>query len=208
MKIMIATPVADGSCRIEYMTSILMVCKVLTVQGVDWDYITLSGDQFIGRARDRLVHSFLSSDYTDLVFVDSDIAFKPHELIKLLNHDVDVVCGNYRKKGVIDSTFVCDVEDTTIHSNGLVKARMVATGFLKLRRSVFAREVPEYLFEGTGMIKQFFPFGPQDGRFVGEDVSFCRQHKGDLWIDPSIKLDHIGTKAYTGEYLDQLTTKE
>ncbi len=199
MKVMIATPVADGSCRIEYMTSILMVCKVLTKQGVEWDYITLSGDQFIGRARDRLVHTFLQYDYTDLVFVDSDIAFTPDSFIKLLNHDVDVVCGDYRKKGPIDTTFVCDITDKTIHENGLVKADMVATGFLKIRKAVFDRDMPEYFVDGTGTIKQFFPFGVSNGCFVGEDVSFCRQYKGDLWVDPSINLSHIGTKSFTKE---------
>ncbi len=201
MNVMIATPMFDGTCRVEYATSIVMICKVLTKQGVDWDYMTLSGDQFIGRARDRLVDVFLKGDYTDLVFIDSDISFTPDSFIKLLNHDVDFVCGNYLKKSEIEHRFVCDISDSTVHKNGLIKADMIATGFTKIRRSVFDSMTPEetYLIEGSGEVKQYFPFGTKDGRFVGEDVSFCRNYEGDLWIDPSIKLAHIGTKSYTKE---------
>lgn len=183
------------------MISVMMAGKILTQAGIEWDFYVRSGDQYIGRSRDTLVHFFMQTDYTDMVFIDADLAFSPEALLKLLTHDVDVVGGTYLKKD--DSGYACTVLNNKIHSNGLIKAEMLPTGFLRFRRQVFEREVSKYISEGKE-IKQFFPFGNINGRFVGEDVQFCREYEGDLWLDPDITFNHIGARYHTGNYFESL----
>ena len=197
MKVIIATPMFDGTCRFEYMISVLMGCTVLTKLGIEWDFFVRSGDQYIGRSRDALVHNFLKTDATDFIFIDSDLGFPPESIAKILKHDVDVVGGAYLKKD--DSGFCCTVLNKERHSNGLIKAEMLPTGFLRFRRRVFEREVDTYQSEGREL-KQFFPFGNINGRFAGEDVQFCREYDGDIWLDPDITFNHVGTKSFVGNY--------
>ena len=204
MKVVVATPMLDGSCRFEYMISVLMACQVLNKAGIEWDLFIRSGDQFIGRSRDNLVYNFLRTDYTDLVFIDSDITFSPDAIYRLLHHDVDVVAGVYLKKD--DSGFACTVQNNEIHGNGLIKAEMLPAGFLRLRRDVFEQPRKKYTSEGR-TIKQFFPFGVINEKFVGEDVQFCREYDGDLWIDPTITLGHVGTLQFTGNYLEGISNE-
>jgi len=58
----------------------------------------------------------------------------------------------------------------------------------------------------------FFRFsdGP-NGECIGEDFHFCtawRNLGGDVWIDPSIKLEHVGEHAFTGTIAEVLVAAE
>ena len=49
----------------------------------------------------------------------------------------------------------------------------------------------------------FFPSTLQDdGALLSEEFGFCKRWRatgGRIWIDPTIRLQHVGTHTYTGD---------
>jgi hypothetical protein len=49
----------------------------------------------------------------------------------------------------------------------------------------------------------FFDFELKDGHYVGEDYLFCdraREQGFEVWIDPTIKLGHMGVHEFEGSF--------
>jgi FkbM family methyltransferase len=57
-----------------------------------------SCDPSVERARNVLTANFLAGDCTHLLFIDSDIAFTPRDVQRIISHDEDVVGGIYPLK--------------------------------------------------------------------------------------------------------------
>jgi hypothetical protein len=54
-----------------------------------------------------------------------------------------------------------------------------------------------------------FDCGVEDNHYYSEDWMFCSRWTkmgGDIWVDISINLTHIGIERYSGSYLSQLVT--
>ena len=103
----------------------------------------------------------------------------------------------------------------------IVEAEFLATGFMRIKRNVFERMAQAYpeLKYKENVVKtmnrkieeayDFFGMGIDDtrGRYTTEDYMFCKRWRdigGQLWIYPDIDFDHIGRKAYTGNFHEYL----
>mgnify|MGYP000341873540 CR=1 FL=1 len=60
----------------------------------------LFNESLITRARNYLVDEFLRSDFTHLLFIDSDIHYNPQDVIAMLALEKDVIGGPYPKKSI------------------------------------------------------------------------------------------------------------
>ena len=60
----------------------------------------LFNESLITRGRNALVHNFLKTDCTHLMFIDSDIKFNANEIPRMFEVDKDVICGIYPKKEI------------------------------------------------------------------------------------------------------------
>lgn len=195
----------DGKADAEYIQSLAGTMQLLAAKGIEADYIVLNGDPFIGRARDRLVARFMSSDSTDLIFLDSDVGWQPEAILALLEHDADVVAGVYPKRSeTVEFPAVLKTEDGfPVGKCGLLQAIMIPTGFMRIQRRVFeGLGVEEYTALDEDL-KGYFAHGIQEGRFIGEDVAFClkAQTAGfELWITPDIDFTHTGSKVFNGNF--------
>tara|TARA_R110000772_G_scaffold99174_3_gene198939 strand:- start:44446 stop:45237 length:792 start_codon:yes stop_codon:yes gene_type:complete len=99
-KILIATPMYGGQCHGLYTKSILDLQGLLTHYGVESRFSFLFNESLITRARNYLVDEFLRSEYTHLLFIDSDIGFDSHDVIALLALDKPIIGGPYPKKSI------------------------------------------------------------------------------------------------------------
>lgn len=99
-----------------------------------------------------------------------------------------------------------------IVENGLLMANEAATGFLMIKRSVFQRMIeamPELEYvsdepEYPDRMHSFFDtmHDRETGRYLSEDYAFCRRWRdigGDIWVDPAIRLDHVGRAVFEGD---------
>ena len=217
-KIMIGLPTYDFKVTAKLAISLADFCVQATKYGVDIQICNISGCSVVSRVRNLIAKDFLDSDCTDLMFIDSDINFNAADIFRLMAWNIDpkkgIVAGIpvARKKGKTYISTLDTDEDENILMNymGLVKAKRVATAFMMIRREVFEKMYeahPEWRYHdekkiGDEMIA-FFDFALKDGNYIGEDFLFCdraRELGYEVWIDPTIKLGHVGVEEFAGAF--------
>jgi hypothetical protein len=99
-KVFVATPMYGGMCTGFYTQSLLMMQMIFMQQGVESALSFVFNESLIQRARNSLVHAFLKTDATHLLFIDADLRFDPHGVYHMLEANKDVICGIYPKKEI------------------------------------------------------------------------------------------------------------
>ena len=169
--VFIATPMYGGQCAGWYTQSILEMVNVFSANGIQAQFSFMFNESLITRARNALAHQFLKSNATHLMYIDSDIRFNPHDIVKMLAADKEIICGIYPKKEInwttVKQAMDKDVpQDKLKHYTGSFVVNLVnyagevtvpvnepveifngGTGFMLIKREVFetlAPTVPEY----------------------------------------------------------------
>lgn len=237
MNLFIATPMYGGMATEGYVHSLMNTSSLLTNQNIKFGLSSISNESFIIRARDKMATQFLSTQCTHLFFIDADIEFNPQDILRLAQHNKDIVCGAYPIKGynfqnAIQKNFthpehlrheltqyvVCPQEqkdeqgnNTVCIENGLIKLLNAGTGFMCIKRSVIEKMTAHYTdtictheMNGPQYYGLFHPFIDDDGTYLSEDYAFCRRWQqigGEVWLDPQVVLNHIGTHSFQGQKL-------
>jgi hypothetical protein len=217
-KVMLGLPTYDFKISAKLAISLASFCVQAQQHGVDIQICNISGCSVVSRVRNLIASDFLASDCTDLMFIDSDINFDAEDIFRLMAWNIDpkkgIVAGIpvARKKGkvYISTLDTDDNEHIFMDKMGLVRAKRVATAFMMIRRDVFTQlkdAHPEWVYYdekkvGDEMIA-FFDFALKDGNYIGEDFLFCdraRELGFEVWIDPTIKLGHMGVEEFAGSF--------
>jgi hypothetical protein len=186
-KLFVATPMYGGMCAGYYMQSVIQLMTTCQANGVDVHFSFMFNESLITRARNSLALTFLKTECTHLMFIDSDIRFRAEDVIHMIRADKDVLCGIYPKKeinwysvkGAMDrgvpfdqlkshtGSFVVNLVDyageVTVPMNMPVEIFNGGTGFMLIKREVFekmAEVVPSYsndVIDLGGMMKQSEP---------------------------------------------------
>ena len=215
---MLGLPTYDFKISAKLAISLASFCVQAQQHGIDIQICNISGCSVVSRVRNLIASDFLSSDCTDLMFIDSDINFDAEDIFRLMAWNIDpkkgIVAGIpvARKKGkvYISTLDTDDDEHIFMDKMGLVRAKRVATAFMMIRRDVFTQlkdAHPEWVYHdekkvGDEMIA-FFDFALKDGNYIGEDFLFCdraRELGFEVWIDPTIKLGHMGVEEFSGAF--------
>jgi len=172
-----------------------------------------NNDLYIDHSRNFCVNLFLQQDCTDLIFIDSDLEFDDDSILKLIEHDKDIVLGAYPYKKLeqefpvrlrYDINMNCREEET-----GLVYCKNGPAGLMRVNRRVFDQLIPDTIKDKTGTY-QFFRTGvvfENDNNWYGEDNYFCKtwtDYGGEIFIEPNINFKHYGIQAYEGNYHEYL----
>jgi|APGre2960657444_1045066.scaffolds.fasta_scaffold03977_4 hypothetical protein len=208
-RVLIGTPCYDGRIDVWYANSLVETIRQSIPLGIEIFPIWLSYDALIQRARNDLMALVLELNCDDIVFIDSDIDWQPHDFWKLLNYPVDVVGGTYRKKGD-DETYVAKIlnfKTPKDPNTGLLPVEGLGTGFLRLSRNavqtLWDNSVPYEEKEAGKVRRWIFDVVVDNGELISEDILMC-QRLIDLgipiWLDTSITCSHSGTKRYVGNF--------
>lgn len=200
--VLIATPMHTGVGAAKYITSMVDTTVALLQAGVGLSYRILMYDSLITRARNDMVHDFLESSATHLMWIDGDIGFGKDDVLSMIQADKDILCGLYPKKEIdwnrvtqavndgvppedlntYVASFVVNIVNPveTGTSDQPLEVGDAGTGFMLIKRGVFetlADKVPSYTRErDCEKIKEFFATGinPTDNRLMSEDYYFCK----------------------------------
>ena len=184
------------------------------IRDYGWDKPTFRyEDALISRARSIEATQFLRRTASDvLLFVDDDIVFDPADAVKLTSActtERPVIGAPYLvRSGRHLSSRLFEGQEIECKDNAeLVEVQHVATGFMAIHRSVLEKMKDTltlcYPQEEALMMWPFFHPMIWDNKnapeYLSEDWSFCersRQLGFSVWLDPSIRLGHIGKHIY------------
>jgi hypothetical protein len=104
-KLFIATPMYGGQCYGSYTRSLMDLTLALSHYGIQFRVYFIFNESLIQRARNYCAAEFLDSDCTHMLFIDSDISFKPDDVLTMLalqgdESPYDVIGGPYPKKAI------------------------------------------------------------------------------------------------------------
>ena len=92
-KLMLATPTLDGRVSAEYAQSLSGLKTALYQSSINFSMQLHIGNSLLAGARNHLADDFLRSEADWLLMVDSDIAYRPEDVLAALPHLEDAVIG-------------------------------------------------------------------------------------------------------------------
>lgn len=96
-KVMICLP-TKGEMKTKTHDCLMRAYLRTIGEGIKTTIVYAEGT-LVSAVRSALVKSFLDSNYTHLFFIDSDMTFEDDIILKLLNHNKDIVCGVAKVRG-------------------------------------------------------------------------------------------------------------
>lgn len=229
--VMICSPIARNPVW-EYTSSLASTLLFLQEQGIRVTFQFVVGSSVVHKARNELVAHFLMSDFTDLLFIDDDMQWSPDAVLRLLGSDKPLIGGVGRmrcQKPNSDAAVWCwrplrgPDGELTQDDMGAVEVRGFGAAFMLINRRVFADMVeahPEWKRDGArdwpeDLRAHYLEFFTQSERDefgeLSEDYGFChrwRQLGNSVWVDPTIRLGHVGAFNYAGAVEDLLEPLE
>lgn len=202
-KVLIATPAYDGRLDVWYVNSLVNTVRLLESNGIEVHPIYLAYDAMIQRARNNLFRLAMQGNFTDMVFIDSDMEWDPAWVMSLLAREEDVVGGTARKKTDEVELYAVKTHNVVPNERGLIQAEGLGTGFVKLSRTAFEaawNASPSYINEGEEC-RMVCDVQVIDGELYSEDTFLFRKLRGlgfIPWLDPTMTCNHIGVKKYVG----------
>jgi len=216
-RVFIGLPAYDFKVSLKLAVSLAKFVKLTAEHGISVHIGSVCGCSVVSRARNLLVKDFLDTDCTDLFFIDADINFEPEDVLRLLalsdSPKKGIVAGVPRTRDTscvyITTMYRDENGDITMNGLGMVKATRVATAFMCIRREVLETLVnthPEWSYYDNRTdrtLNAVFDFKVTEEGYMGEDFLFCdraREAGYEVWIDPTIKLGHMGVQEYLGDF--------
>lgn len=204
MKLFIATPCYGGMMSCMTTSALLQLQAEASKRGVTVVCEFPYNESLVQRARNRLVHNFMKTDATHLVFVDADIQFAPAWVFTMAESGHDIVAGSYPTKNIdwqgvihwakqgktieelprlatrLAINGFCD--DTAVPEDQCVEVQDLATGFMCIRREVIEKMLvahPDTVYLDTGIQEPVYAlfdcFIDTNGIYLSEDYGFCRR---------------------------------
>ena len=205
-KVFIGTVSSSATLSAYYTTSLFNSQKTLA-KNVEFCLDVIINEPLIQLARNKLLSVFLESDCDQLIFIDSDQAWAPDDLLKLIDSDKDFIGAPV----ILKTSNNYNVSFNRVGSDELMEVDFVGTGFLKISRLV-AEQVfnssQEYL-DGDSTCRMAFEVKVIDKNILSEDFMFCKKWKdlgGKVFIDTSINPYHIGSVSFQGDFKKYLET--
>lgn len=159
-------------------------------KGIEIDMLPI-GMSLIYTARENAVKTMLQGDYDALLFIDSDMVVPMDLLVRLLEHDKDIVSGLAFKRFPPYEPCIfkkCDRDGTEFYFDypkGLVEIQGVGMACTLIKRKVFENVLQPW----------FFP-EPK----IGEDLAFCiraREQGFKIYCDTTLICGHCNTEVVT-----------
>jgi len=156
-------------------------------------YVNVQG-ALLPLSRDNCIKYALEKGFTHILFIDSDMRFPPDALIRLLDHDKDIIgCNAAKKDGtgpVIEKNIVGARMDAI--AGNVTEVEGIGMAFTLINMEVFDKLSLPY----------FYIDYSEDGESTwGEDLSFCadiRTFGYEVYCDLKLskQIGHLGEKEH------------
>ena len=148
-KIFIATPAFDGKVNVSYACALAETRLYLASNAIQSIMRIHTSGSLLVRERNDLIKSFLESDCTHMLFIDSDIAWNPIDVQRMINFDEDFVAALYPARGPEKCFLFRGVygenKRMEISEKKLLEMEYVPAGFIILNPAAFNPETRKSL---------------------------------------------------------------
>ena len=215
VKLFIATPAFDGRVHVPFALSLSETTLLCARNHIQVEYRVMTSGSLLCAERNRLIKSFLESDCTHMLCIDSDLGWPPQSVLALLEKNVEFVAGVYPARQEKAFLFRPSTNENgsivTDPIKGLLKMEYIPAGFMLLQRSVLEKMIekhPQTKFQPKDERNEsgyaLFNTEVFEGEFWGEDYVFCRLAREagiDIWVDPMIQFNHAGSIGMLAQVL-------
>lgn len=209
-KVMIGTPCYDGRLDVWYTHSLMNTIKSASKYDIEILPMWVSFDALLQRARNDTIHIALESECDELIWIDSDIEWRPEWFFKLLEYPVDIVGGTYRKKGDVEEYVLRQlIRKPPDPKTKLLEVDGLGTGFVKMSRKsmqyLWDISVPYIDPKDNKERRMIFDVVINDGNLVSEDIHMFNKLKEGgfkVWLDPAMTCNHTGPYKFKGNFLE------
>lgn len=188
---------SGGTVRAETVMSLIGGIYYLGERGIAANILMQIGG-YVALNRNKIVAEAIKANATHLMFLDADMMFDPEAIYQLIEHQKDIIAGNYNvrrdplSKGASGSTVKMMVDKQIVSltelPKGLFQCYAAPTGFMLIRLDIFKKLKKPYFVE----------WETPDGLHTTEDIEFCKRANTvniKIYCDPEIKIGHIGSVA-------------
>jgi GT2 family glycosyltransferase len=206
VNVIIATP--GHSLMGAYVSSLLETNAAMMERGMTWAW-TNKYASHVGDAREITLSGTFNNNvnerrplcgqvtYDKIIWIDSDIAWKPDDFLRLYESDLDVVSGAYLlESGEVTAypqRWSAGFSHTQVREmSEPVKVYGVGFGFLAVRVGIF-EQLSRPWFQSAFVTTQDENGQPYTFPMMGEDLSWCERVHDlgyDIWLDPQVKVTH------------------
>ena len=200
-RILIATPLKGDIPKAYFQTSLQLATA--KIENVKLDWVLLDGPAIM-QARNEIVGYAFDHKFDEIIWWDKDVVADVDgnnqtaaALLRLMAHDVDMVCGVYSTRSLETHWHMELIAGEEPNANGLQKVKRSAIGFSKIKMSVFKAimdknpdrmgtlvdplKAPKPLFE-------FFPMGLQGPNTAEGRLAKIREEI-DRWQNKDISSE-------------------
>lgn len=142
-RVLICTPLKGDIPSTYFKTSLQLASAKLPDVKLDW---TLLEGPAVQMARNELVAHARDGKFDELIFWDKDVVADDEgenvtagAIVRLLSHDVDMVCAPYSARSMTTHWHIQPLPGEKAAENGLQKVSRACIGFSKIKLSVFDR---------------------------------------------------------------------
>jgi hypothetical protein len=208
INLIIATP--GHSVMGPYLKSLLASLALLSEKNISWTYtnayssnvadareITLSGT-YRNNINDRKPLSGQVT-YDKILWIDSDIAFSPEDVLRLYESDKDIISGAYMLPGGEVAAYKTLGKggfnyQTVLALDEPVKIEGCGFGFVCVKQGVFESMSRPWFQQVRHTVE--LDGEKIDFPLMGEDLSWCKRALDlgyEIWFDPKVKVTHHKT---------------
>jgi glycosyltransferase involved in cell wall biosynthesis len=217
VNLVIATP--GHSMMASYVMSLIKTAQVLNEKRISWTFVNRYSSN-VADAREVTLSNSMNNDvtmskplngevtYDKILWIDSDIAWEPEDVIKLYESDKDIISGAYYLSSGEVTAYPkllgpgYNYKDVK-NMKDIVEIDSAGFGFLCIKSGVFeslSRPWFQQVFVNAVINDKDYVMP-----IMGEDMSLCvraKQAGFKIWFDPSVKVQHHKTVSLDWKGID------
>jgi hypothetical protein len=215
--ILVAMPLHGSDIKIQCAVSLAALCSNFAARGIRFRIRNCSSSDLIGNRNVLASEVFADPDCSHLLFIDSDMEFKPETVFRMLELGRPVVGCIYPRRRPTTSRqdFVVDIgEESQLQVvGGAIRVRGVGMGLCLIQRTVLERMASTgelrctTLRESENLVYGYFDLIAAN---ISEDLSFCHRWaslcSGEVWALVDEEIGHVGEATYKARFLDYVRT--
>ena len=211
IRLAIVVPIGDEIVDIGYHRALCKTMIELRNLGINMNIIESTGGSNVGKSRERVLWMAMANKPTHLMWIDSDMAWEPSQVVRLLasDHEFSCVVG-VRKTDELKLCCNFFASQEFHPRTKFLKLRDVGFAFVMLKVSVIEKlcaAYPDLEYNAGEMAEYalFLEMIDERRERLSEDFAFCNRWRaigGEIWGDPDAAIVHVGRKEYTGKLSD------